>query len=110
MPTFDGIYKHTNGLRKKAFFYLSPPVIFYLPFQGGASFVDHFCYLCFMFVFIILSCLLLADLRSPAGKGLTSWFYVCDVSLCCVTFPYGVSGKVWYLMVSIPDLCLLPYF
>ena len=43
MPTFDGIYKHTNGLRKKAFFYLSPPVIFYLPLQGGASFVDHVC-------------------------------------------------------------------
>ena len=27
-----------------------------------------------------------------------------------VTFPYGVSGKVWYLIVSIPDLCLLLYF
>ena len=27
-----------------------------------------------------------------------------------VTFPYGVSGQVWYLIVSSPDLCLLPYF
>ena len=26
-----------------------------------------------------------------------------------VTFPYGVSGQVWYLNVSIPDLYLL-YF
>ena len=26
------------------------------------------------------------------------------------TFPYGLSGQVWYLIVSIPDLCLLPYF
>ena len=26
-----------------------------------------------------------------------------------VTFPYGVSGQVWYLIVSVPDLCLL-YF
>ena len=27
-----------------------------------------------------------------------------------VTFPCGVLGQVWYLIVSIPDLCLLPYF
>ena len=27
-----------------------------------------------------------------------------------VTFPYGVPGQVWYLIVSIPDLCLLLYF
>ena len=26
-----------------------------------------------------------------------------------VTFPYGVLGQVWYLIVSIQDLCLLPY-
>ena len=26
-----------------------------------------------------------------------------------VTFPYGVLGQVWYLIVSIPDLCLLTY-
>ena len=33
----------------------------------------NFCYLCFMFVFIMLPCLFLTALRSPAGKGLTSW-------------------------------------
>ena len=27
-----------------------------------------------------------------------------------VTFPYGVLGQVWYLIVSIPDLCQLSYF
>ena len=27
-----------------------------------------------------------------------------------VTFPCGVLGQVWYLIVSIPDLCLLTYF
>ena len=27
-----------------------------------------------------------------------------------VTFPYGILGKVWYLIVLIPDLCLLTYF
>ena len=34
---------------------------------------------------------------------------VCRV--CCefVTFPF-VVGQVWYLIVSIPDLCTLTYF
>ena len=27
-----------------------------------------------------------------------------------VTFPYAVLGQVWHLIVSIPDLCRLPYF
>ena len=27
-----------------------------------------------------------------------------------VTFPYGVLGLVWYLIVMIPGLCLFPYF
>ena len=27
-----------------------------------------------------------------------------------VTFPYSVLGKVLYLVVSISDLCLLPFF
>ena len=25
-----------------------------------------------------------------------------------VTFPYGILDQVWYLIESIPDLCLLP--
>ena len=25
-------------------------------------------------------------------------------------FPCGVLGQVWYMIVSIPDLCLLSYF
>ena len=35
---------------------------------------------------------------------------VCDDFLCFVTFPLCVLGQVWYLIVSIPDLCLLTYF
>ena len=27
-----------------------------------------------------------------------------------VPFPYGILGQVWNLIVSIPDLCLLPCF
>ena len=34
------------------------------------------------------------------------------VMLSCVflTYPYSVPGQVWYLIVLIPDLCLLLYF
>ena len=42
---------------------------------------------------------------SPAGKGLHSW----PSCVCCVCF-YQVSiwcmGQVWYLIVSVSDLCL----
>ena len=27
-----------------------------------------------------------------------------------VTFPFDILGQVWYLIVSIPDLCPLSYF
>ena len=34
---------------------------------------------------------------------------VCGV--CCEChFPMGILGQVWYLIVSIPDLCTLTYF
>ena len=35
-----------------------------------------------------------------------------SVTFSCtfVTFPYGVLGQVWYLIVSIPDLCLFSYY
>ena len=46
---------------------------FYWPFQGDVSFIDPFCILCFTVVFNILTCLFLAALWSPAGKGLTFW-------------------------------------
>ena len=44
------------------------------------------------------------------GKGCPPGSLVCDVSLCFVTFPYGVLGQVWYSNVSISDLRLLLYF
>ena len=40
------------------------------------------------------------------GKGGPLCYLYCDVSLCFVTFPYGVSGLVSYLIEVIPDLCL----
>ena len=81
------------------------------PFVGGSYFVDPLCYLCFTFVFIILSCRFLTALWQPSGKGLTSWLScVWCFSCVFVNFPYGVSGQVWHLIVSIPDLCHLLYF
>ena len=35
---------------------------------------------------------------------------VCGVYCEFVTFPFGILGQVWYLIVSIPDLCTLTYF
>ena len=82
--------------------------LFYWPFQGGGSLVDHFCYLWIIFVFVMLSCLFLAALWSPAGKGLSPWLScVWCFLVFFVTFPYGGLGQVCYLIVSIPDLCLL---
>ena len=35
---------------------------------------------------------------------------VCDVYCGFVTFPCGILGQVWYLIVLFPDLCHLSYF
>ena len=35
---------------------------------------------------------------------------VCDVYCEFITFPFGILGQVWYLIVSIPDPCCLSYF
>ena len=50
---------------------LSPPVMFLLT-EGMLLLSIIFVIFC-VFVFVILSCLFLATLWSPAGKGLTSW-------------------------------------
>ena len=64
----------------------------------------------------LLSCFLVCSLQSCGhllGKGLRAGL----LALLCVvfyyvfvTFPCGVLGRVWYLVVCISDLCLLTYF
>ena len=45
------------------------------------------------------------------GKGWPLGSLVCDVFWgVFLTFPCGILGQVWYLIVMIPDLCLLTYF
>ena len=62
-------------------------------FRGGSSFVDPFCYLCFMFVFIFISCQFLAALGSPAGKGLTFGPLVFCFFLVFCHFPTWCRGS-----------------
>ena len=62
-------------------------------------------------LFVFRVCLSsLTALWSPAGRGLTSWFLCVVLSCIFVTFPSGVLGWLWYLIVSIPDLCLFLIF
>ena len=69
--------------------------------------MDHLCYLCL--VFIMLSRMFITALWSPAGKGLTSWLLFVNSNCDFVTFPCGILGQVWHLIVLIPDLCRLSY-
>ena len=69
--------------------------------------MDHLCKLCF--VFVQLSRLFIAALWSPARKGLTSWLLFVIFNIVFVTLPCGILGHMWYLIVSIPDLCHLSY-
>ena len=64
---------------------------------------DPFCYLCLT---VILYSLVVTYCERT---DLLAFLYVMFCSVF-VTFPYTVSGKMWYLIVSIPDICILPYF
>ena len=72
--------------------------------------MDHFCYLCFMFVFFMLFCLFLQPCDHLLGKGGPLGCLVCCVFLCFCYLPYGVLSQVWYLIVPIPDLYLPLYY
>ena len=62
---------------------------------------------CLMFA-MFCARLFICALWSPAGKGLTSWLSFVVSTVSC-HFPIGILGQVWYLIVSIPDLCNLTY-
>ena len=70
--------------------------------------MDHLCYLCLVFVMLLR--LFIAALWSSAGKRLTSWLLFVMFKCVFVTFPCGILGQVWYLIVLIPDLCHLSFF
>ena len=70
--------------------------------------MDLFPYLLFLFVFANTRCLFVATLWSSVGEELTLALLNVMMSCVFVTFLFGVLGQVWYLIVSIPDLCRLP--
>ena len=83
--------------------------IFYWPFQGSTSFVDLLCFFCLVFamplcasvyMWLVVTCWESADLLA----------LVSGVSLWVCHFPIGILGQVFYLIVSISDLCTLTYF
>ena len=67
--------------------------------------MDHLCYLCLCHALRLF----IAALSLTAGKVLTSWLSFVMFNCDFATFPCGILGQVWYLMVSIPELCQLSY-
>ena len=66
-------------------------------------FCGSFVFLCVVFLMLLrlfVNCSERADLLALVG----------DVYYIFVTFPCGILSQVWYLIVSIPDLCTLTYF
>ena len=61
-------------------------------------------------LFVMLLCLFIAALWSPAGKGLTFWLSFVIFFCIFVTFHCGILGQMWYLNVLIPDLCHLSHW
>ena len=61
-------------------------------------------------MFFMLSRMFIVALWPPVGKGLTFWLLFVMFNCVFVTYPCGILGQVFYLIVSIPDLCRLSYF
>ena len=61
---------------------------------------------CFCRAFASVHCCLVVTCRERADL----LALVCDVYCDFVTFPFGILGQVWYLIVSIPDPCCLSCF
>ena len=82
--------------------------VFYWPFQGDASFVDHLCY--FWHVLLCIRARLFVDaLKSHAVKGLTSWLSIVMSNCDVVTFPLvsWVRCGAWlYWSWSLPSSLL----
>ena len=81
----------------------SPACLFEMKVAKG---INNVCYL--SFVFVMLSCILIAVtcLEMANLLALLCLMFYCVV----VTFPCGVLGRMWHLIVSMSDLCLLIYF
>ena len=68
--------------------------------KPSSDFYGSFLLISFAFVFSV-----------PCRLVITCWAYLLPLSCVMfpcvfVTFPHDVSGKVWYMIASISDLCL----
>ena len=86
--------------------------IFYWPFQGSSSFVDH---LCFSALCLLCLCvrLFMCALWSPAGKGLTYWLSFVVSNFKFVTFPLvtWVRCGTWlYRFLIFALRCFIPLY
>ena len=71
--------------------------------------MDHFCYRCFVSYCLVCSLKSCGHMLGLERADLLALLFVMSSSLFC-HFPYSVLGQVWYLIVWIPDLCILSYF
>ena len=71
--------------------------------------MDLLCFCSVSCLLCLCARLFVCALWSPAGRGLTSWLSVV-VSSVSLSLSHWYKGQVWYLIVSIADLCTLTYF
>ena len=70
--------------------------------------MDHFYFrVCLCHTVMSVSCCLVVT--GWERSDLLALLYAM-LSCVFVTFPYRIPGQVWYLIVAILDLCLLPCF
>ena len=78
----------------------------------GPAFLGHTCVcacVCVCVCASVRACVCVCVCVCVIQNSLPLGSLVCDVFLYFVTFPCGILGQVWYLIVSIPDLCLLTF-
>ena len=66
--------------------------------------------MCFFYVLCLCLSFVCISFSLLPEKGLTSCLSLVMFTCAFVTFSCGILGQVWYLIVSIPDLCHIIYF
>ena len=80
--------------------------VLYWPFQGSTSFVDILCFFCLVFAMPLCASICMC-LVVTCWERANLLALICGVYLWVFHFPIGILGQVWYLIVSIPDICTL---
>ena len=80
-----------------------------LTVAGWILFCGSFVFFCLVFAVSLCASVCVCFVVTCLGERLGSWLS-CVVSDCECHFSISILGQVWYLIVSIPDLCTLTYF